>query len=49
MGEITFSIDGLKIKANEGDTILRAALEHGIYIPHLCYHPDLKPFGGCRL
>jgi predicted molibdopterin-dependent oxidoreductase YjgC len=46
---VAFSIDGLKIKANEGDTILRAALENDIYIPHLCYHPDLKPFGGCRL
>ncbi len=48
-GKITFTIDGLTIAANEGDTILKAALEHGIYIPHLCYHPDLKPFGGCRL
>ena len=49
MGKITFTIDGLMIKANRGDTILRVALEHDIYIPHLCYHPDLKPFGGCRL
>jgi len=49
MGKITFAIDGLKIEANKGDTILRAALEHDIYIPHLCYHPDLKPYGGCRL
>jgi predicted molibdopterin-dependent oxidoreductase YjgC len=49
MGEVTFSVDGFKIKANEGDTILQAALKHDIYIPHLCYHPDLKPFGGCRL
>lgn len=47
--KITFTVDGLEIKANRGDTILRAALQHGIYIPHLCYHPDLKPFGGCRL
>ncbi len=47
--EITFTIDGVPIKANKGDTILKTALEHGIYIPHLCYHPDLCPFGGCRL
>lgn len=47
--EITFEIDGLKVRANEGDTILKAALEHGINIPHLCHHPDLTPFGGCRL
>ena len=47
--EITLAIDGSKIKANKGDTILKTALEHGIYIPHLCYHPDLKSLGGCRL
>ncbi len=46
---IFFSINGLKTKAIKGDTILNAALKQGIYIPHLCYHPDLKPFGGCRL
>lgn len=47
--DINFTIDGLKIKATEGETILQAALKNGIYIPHLCYHPDLKPSGSCRL
>jgi len=28
---------------------LKAALQNGIYIPHLCYHPELKPSGFCRL
>lgn len=49
MEKVVFTIDGLQVTANPGDTILKAALEHGIYIPHLCYHPDLEPFGGCRL
>ena len=49
MDKVIFTIDGVEITANRGDTILKAALEHDIYIPHLCYHPDLKPFGGCRL
>ena len=49
MEKVSFTIDGLEVTANKGDTILEVALEHGIYIPHLCYHPDLKPFGGCRL
>ncbi|UCD22595.1 MAG: formate dehydrogenase subunit alpha, partial [Chloroflexota bacterium] len=49
MEEVVFTIDGVEVTANRGDTILKAALERGIYIPHLCYHPDLKPFGGCRL
>lgn len=47
--EINFTIDGLKIKAHKGETILQAALRNGIYIPHLCYHPSLKPSGSCRL
>lgn len=29
--------------------MLQVALEGGIYIPHLCYHPDLTPAGVCRL
>jgi len=47
--KVIFTIDGVEVTANKGDTIIKAALEQGIYIPHLCYHPDLKPFGGCRL
>lgn len=42
-------IDGKEIEVREGQSILEAALEHGVYIPHLCYHPDLEAKGGCRL
>lgn len=47
--EINFTIDGKKIKATEGMSVLDAALENDIYIPHLCHHPDLVPTGVCRL
>jgi len=47
--EITLTIDGQTITSREGTSVLEAALEHGIYIPHLCHHPDLKPEGSCRL
>lgn len=49
MNKTTFTIDGLEITANRGRSVLEAALENGIYIPHLCYHPDLKSVGVCRL
>jgi formate dehydrogenase alpha subunit len=49
MDKITLTIDGLEITADKGTTILEAALDNGIYIPHLCYHPDLEPVGVCRL
>ncbi len=49
MATCTFTIDGLEITADSGKNILDAALENGIYIPHLCHHPDLIPAGVCRL
>lgn len=46
---ITLTIDGVEIKAEAGTSILRAALANGIYIPHLCDHPDLSSVGICRI
>ena len=46
---ITLTIDGKKIKAKDGQTVLEAATNAGIYIPNLCYHPNLNPIGSCRL
>jgi formate dehydrogenase (NADP+) alpha subunit len=46
---IKIIIDGREIKVRAGSTVLEAALEAGIYIPNLCYHPDLEPYGGCRM
>jgi len=49
MNTIHLTIDGRKIEAKKGMTVLEAALNADIYIPHLCYHPDLNPSGACRL
>ena len=49
MDNIDIIIDGKPIKARPGSTVLEAALEAGIYIPNLCHHPDLEPYGGCRM
>ena len=49
MSEVTLIINDQEVKAKEGMTILEAAKEAGIYIPTLCYHPYLSPYGGCRL
>jgi len=45
----TVTIDGRPLEARAGETVLQAALRSGVYIPHLCYHPDLDPVGVCRL
>jgi [NiFe] hydrogenase diaphorase moiety small subunit len=46
---ITFSIDGIVVEAADGQTIIQACDAAGIYIPRLCYHPDLPPSGTCRV
>lgn len=46
---IKLRIDDKEIIAVEGQTVLEAARDADIYIPNLCYSPDLKPYGGCRL
>jgi NADPH-dependent glutamate synthase beta subunit-like oxidoreductase/NAD-dependent dihydropyrimidine dehydrogenase PreA subunit len=49
MALVKLEIDGKEIQTERTKTVLEAALEAGIYIPNLCHHPDLKPFGSCRL
>jgi formate dehydrogenase beta subunit len=46
---ITLTIDGKSVTTRLGATVLEAAQGAGIYIPTLCYHPNLQPYGGCRL
>jgi len=45
----TLTIDGVKIPAAPGQTILQAADAGGVYIPRLCAHKELEPFGACRV
>ncbi len=49
MKEISLTIDGVEVKAAEGQSVLDAALDAGVYIPHICSHPDLSPQGECKL
>ncbi|MGQ9577544.1 MAG: 2Fe-2S iron-sulfur cluster-binding protein [Candidatus Aminicenantales bacterium] len=43
------TIDGKTVEVAEGTTILKAAGQAGIHVPHLCYHPAFPPEGSCRL
>lgn len=45
----TFSLDGKAIAFTEDQTIMEAASEAGVYIPHLCHHPEFTPHGSCKL
>jgi len=46
---MNIAINGKKVKAEEGKTILAVAREQGVEIPTLCHHEALDPWGGCRL
>ena len=45
----TFILDGQSIPFQAGQTIIQAALAAGVFIPHLCYHPEFRPHGSCKL
>ena len=46
---LTINIDNNNVKVKKGLTILEVAEQNGIYIPKLCSHKKLTPFGGCRM
>jgi len=46
---ITFTMDGKSLQTEDGRTIIEAAREHGIDIPHFCWHPKLSMSGNCRM
>ena len=49
MDKIALTIDDQQVEVEPGKTVLEAAQKAGIYVPTLCYHPSLAPYGGCRL
>ena len=47
--DITISIDGVEVRTQPGKMVLEAAIDAGIYVPYLCYHPGMKPYAACRM
>jgi NADH-quinone oxidoreductase subunit G len=45
----TFTLDGRQIEFKPGQTIIQAAKDVGIDIPHFCWHPALSVAGNCRI
>ena len=43
------TIDGREVEVAPGTTVIQAALQMGIEIPHFCWHPDLPVDGNCRM
>jgi iron-only hydrogenase group A len=47
--QMSIRINGKEYPAKEGQTVLEVAMENGIDIPSLCYHPDLEVKANCRM
>ncbi len=45
----TITINGQLCDFESGQMILQVALDHGIEIPHYCYHPKLSIVASCRI
>jgi NADH-quinone oxidoreductase subunit G len=43
------TIDGTQYDVESNLTIMQAALQNGINIPHFCWHPKLSIAGNCRI
>jgi NADH-quinone oxidoreductase subunit G len=46
---VTCTIDGVEVSVPKGTTILEAAKQAGVLVPHYCYHPGLPVAGVCRM
>ncbi len=45
----TVTVDGVTFEAEPGELLIKAAQEHGVYIPRFCWHERMKPVGMCRM
>ncbi len=46
---VTVTIDGIAVSVPKGTTIIEAAKQAGILVPHYCYHPSLPAPAVCRM
>jgi len=49
MRTVTLSLNGAKLQVEEDRPLIQAAREHEVYIPGLCFHPDLPAAEECGL
>jgi NADH-quinone oxidoreductase subunit G len=49
MDPVKITIDGREVTTAKGKTVIQAAADVGISIPHYCYHPKLTIAGNCRM
>jgi NADH-quinone oxidoreductase subunit G len=46
---VTINLNGREVQVPAGSNLIDAAEQHGVEIPHYCYHPKLSVPGNCRM
>ncbi len=46
---VSITVDGKTVQVRKGEPLIKAAQEHGTYIPRFCWHDRMKPVGMCRM
>ncbi|HVM40317.1 MAG TPA: 2Fe-2S iron-sulfur cluster-binding protein, partial [Acidimicrobiia bacterium] len=46
---VTITVDGRPMEVPAGELLIKAAQDHGVYIPRFCWHERMKPVGMCRM
>jgi len=46
---VEFTINGVRVEAEEGESLINVARRYGFEIPSLCHHEAVEPYGACRL
>lgn len=49
MSTVSVTIDGKQYNVDSKRTIIEAARDNGVEIPHFCWHPRLSVSGNCRM
>ena len=49
MDQVKFIVDGKEVVTTKGTTVIKAAADAGVAIPHYCYHQKLSIAGNCRM
>jgi NADH-quinone oxidoreductase subunit G len=49
MDPVKIIVDGREVVTTKGTTVIKAAADVGVAIPHYCYHPKLSIAGNCRM
>ncbi len=47
--QVTITVDGREVQVPNGELLIKAAQDHGVYIPRFCWHDRMKPVGMCRM